>query len=153
MKKNILFVCTGNSCRSVMAEWLFKRRIAAREKEFTVGSAGVAAFDGYPSTLETIRAMRDEGIDMSSHQSRRLTRELVEQADKIYVMEKLHREMIVSFWPQSSGKVHLLTEFSPVQEEKERSLDVPDPIRTTDGFYREVLKMIDGCVQNIAQTL
>ena len=151
--KHILFVCTGNSCRSVMAEGLFKRAIAGRETEFVVGSAGVAAYDGYPSTIETIRAMHAEGIDISGHQSRRLTREMVEKADQIFVMEKLHREMITSFLPGSLGKIHLLTEFSPVKEEKDLEMDVPDPIKTSDNFYREVLKMIEGCVRKIAGTL
>ncbi len=147
--KNIIFVCTGNSCRSVMAEGLFKRAIAGRPKEYTVSSAGVAAYDGYPSTLETIRAMAAEGVDISGHQSRRLTRDMVERADKIYVMEKMHREMIVNFWPQSSGKVHLLTDFS--EDEKNKGLDVPDPIRQSDEFYRQTLQMIDGCIRNIVE--
>ncbi len=148
--KNILFVCTGNSCRSVMAEGLFKKAVAGREKDFIVGSAGVAAFDGYPSTLETIRAMHREGIDISGHQSRRLTREMVEQADKIYVAEKLHQEMILNFWPQSVGKVHLLTEFA---DDKNKGMDVPDPIKTSDEFYREILKMIEKCIHRIVETV
>ena len=151
MSQNILFVCTGNSCRSVMAEGLFKRAVAGREEDFTVGSAGVAAFDGYPSTPETIQAMQEEGVDVSQHRSRRLTRDLVEKADKIYVMERLHREMILGFWPEAAEKVRLLTEFSPSREKA--GLDVPDPIRTSDNFYREILKIVDGCVRNIARVL
>jgi len=129
--KNILFVCTGNSCRSVMAEGLFKKAVEARAGEFEVGSAGIAAYDGYPSTLETIRVLHEKGVDMSRHQSRRLTRELVEAADEIYVMERMHREMILSFWPDAEEKVHLLTEFSPAKSAT-REEDIPDPIRTTE---------------------
>ena len=153
MTKNILFVCTGNSCRSVMAEGLFKKAVAGREKDFTVGSAGIAAFDGYPTTLETIRVMAEKGIDISGHQSRRLTRELVERADKIYVMEKFHREMILNLWPEAVSKVHLLTEFSPGRNPKDPELDVPDPIKTSDSFYREILKMIEGCIHKIAEII
>ncbi len=153
MSQNILFVCTGNSCRSVMAEGLFRRAITGRENEFVVGSAGVAAYDGYPSTLETIRAMRTQGIDMSGHRSRRMTREMADAADKIFVMEKIHREMILNFWPQTRGKVHLLTEFSPSINEKQLEMDVPDPIRTSDEFYAEILRIIDGCVREIVKTL
>lgn len=152
MSQNILFVCTGNSCRSVMAEGLFRRAVAGREKDFVVGSAGVAAYDGYPSTMETIRAMRKEGVDVSGHRSRRLTREMVREADKIFVMEKMHREMILNFWPEAVGKVRLLTQFSPSADEKMLELDVPDPIGTSDEFYGQTLKIIDGCVREIIKT-
>ncbi len=148
--KNILFVCTGNSCRSVMAEGLFKRAVAERKNDFKVSSAGVSAMDGYPSTLETIRAMKQQGIDVAGHQSRRLTRELVEEADHIYVMEKVHRDMIFSCWPEAISKVCLLTDYSPASYEA--GTNVPDPIQNSDDFYRQVLKMIDGCVQKIVVT-
>ena len=136
-----------------MAEGLFRRAVTGREKEFVIGSAGVAAVDGYPSTLETIRAMSEAGIDISGHKSRRLTRELAESADKIYVMEKLHREMIVNFWPHLRERVHLLTEFLPEAEQKNLTVDIPDPIHLSDDFYRRVLKMVDDCIKKIAETI
>ena len=135
-----------------MAEGLLKQAVAGRKNEFEIGSAGIAAYDGYPSTLETIRVMHEAGADVSDHRSRRLTRELVDRADKIFVMEKMHREMIVNFWPEASDKVHLLTEFSP-EDARRRDADVPDPIRTSDEFYREILRIIDECVRRIAATL
>lgn len=149
--KRVLFVCTGNSCRSVMAEGLFRRAVASRAKDFEVGSAGVAAMDGYPSTMETIRAMKQAGVDVAGHQSRRLTAELVKEADYIFVMESVHRDMILGYWPEAASKVRLLMEFSP--EARLAGAGVPDPISRSDEFYNHVLKMIDGCIQKIAASV
>lgn len=151
--KNVLFVCTGNSCRSVMAEGLFKKAVQGREHEFVVGSAGIAAADGFPSTPETIRAMKEEGVDVASHKARRLTRTIAEKADEIFVMEKMHQDMIVDVWPDLAPKVHLLTEYSPQDKGKEVLIDVPDPIRMSDQFYRNVRKMIEDCIANIAKSV
>ena len=111
MKKNILFVCTGNSCRSVMAEGLFKKLIEDR-KDFHVGSAGVGAADGYGASDETLRVMKKHGIDMSDHKSRGITAAMVRTADKIFVMENMHRDAILEEWPEAAEKTHLLTEYS-----------------------------------------
>ena len=149
---NVLFVCTGNSCRSVMAEGLFRRAVARRAKDFVIGSAGVAAIDGYPPMPETVRAMNEIGIDVSAHRSRRLTREMVDRADHIYVMEEAHRQVLLNFWPQAGRKLCLLMDFSPAAD-KDGGRDVPDPIQKTDDFYRQVLQMIGDCVKKIAEGL
>ncbi len=153
MTQNILFVCTGNSCRSVMAEGLFKKAMQSRQKDFVVGSAGVAAPDGMASTQETIRAMKRAGVDMSGHRSRRLTQSLVETADKIYVMEKFHELLILNSWPQAKNKVHLLMEYSPERIPGMEPDDVPDPIQTSDEYYGQILKVVEGCIENIVKTL
>ena len=151
MKKNVLFVCTGNSCRSVMAEGLFKKAVEGRQDQYVVGSAGVAAMDGYPSTLETIRALKRQGVDMSGHRSRRLTREMVRLADKIFVMERLHKSMILEAWPEAGEKVHLLTEFSESRPSSDQAQDVPDPIRGTDEYYNGILEIVNRCIERIVK--
>ncbi len=150
MKKNILFVCTGNSCRSVMAEGLFKDLVAGQEKDFTVGSAGVSAVDGYPASGETVKVMKGAGLDVSGHRSRRLTSTMVRLADKIFVMEQMHKQAIVQTWPEAAEKVHLLTEFSADPRRKFTEIDIPDPIRMPDNFYKNVYGVIKDCVTQIA---
>lgn len=141
--KNILFVCTGNSCRSVMAEGLLKKLAKAKGLHLKVSSAGVAAMDGYPATQETVDVMKkEEGVDMSGHQSRRLTLLMVEEADKIFVMETLHKDWVLRMAPASENKVFLLAD-----------MDIPDPIRMPGSFYKNVLGMIRGALEKILEDL
>ena len=153
MKKNILFVCTGNSCRSVMAEGLFRELVSAQADQFMVGSAGVSALDGYPSSQETVKVMRSAGIDVSTHRSRHLTAPMVRTADKIFVMEHMHREAILQSWPEAAEKVHLLTEYSGDKKHRMHEIDIPDPIRMPDHFYKNVFQVIRDCVNHIAEEM
>ena len=150
MKKNILFVCTGNSCRSVMAEGLFRKVIEDRADEFHVGSAGIGALDGFNASEETIRVMREHGIDVSGHRSRQLTPAMVRTADKILVMETIHKNAILDNWPEAAEKTHLLTEYSR-KKYRGHEIDIPDPIRMPQNFYNSVFQVIRECVDHVAE--
>ena len=140
--KKILFVCTGNSCRSVMAEGLFRKIAGERLHEFTVASAGVSAPEGFPATQETVDAMKEEGVDITRHRSQRLTLQMVREADKIFVMEKMHRDMVLQLAPEAKHKISLLTDD-----------DIPDPIRMSGLFYRNVLSTIRDALKKIVEGL
>ncbi|MBI4432506.1 MAG: low molecular weight protein arginine phosphatase [Candidatus Omnitrophica bacterium] len=144
----ILFVCTGNSCRSVMAEGLFKKAVADRPGEFQVSSAGVSAIEGFPASDETIRAMKEEGVDMSRHRGRRLTEAMVREFDKILVMEKAHKDVILQMWPQAEKKTFIITDFCPAA-----GTGIPDPIRMSDYFYKNTLAAIKNCVAGFLKSL
>jgi len=134
-----------------MAEGLFKKAVADRADEYEVHSAGLAAFEGMSASRETMAVMKEKGIDVSKHRARRVTQELIEETDTIFVMEKVHRDMILELWPPAAGKVYLLTEFASNSELRGQSIDIPDPIRMPNDFYRQVLKMIEDSVSSIAK--
>lgn len=140
--KKILLVCTGNSCRSVMAEGFLKKALEGRA-DYQITSAGISAVNGMRPTAETIRVMAEEGIDVSGHRSAFLTEEMLRDADLILVMERMHRENILRRMPVFSGKAHLLAEYGRVgNEDTLVDPDIPDPIGGSQDYYREVFAII-----------
>jgi len=145
--KTILFICTGNVCRSPMAEGLFREAVRGRG-QFRVVSAGLGALDGQPPTPHSVRAMRELGIDISSQRSRMLTADLVRQADYIFGMTHSHVETIALMYPQMAEKAFLVREFDDTLDPYEK--DISDPI---GGSYQVYLNTRDQIEQGIASLL
>lgn len=145
--KTILFICTGNICRSPMAEGLFRHAVQGRG-QFRVLSAGLGAMDGQPPTAHSVRAMRELGIDISHQRSRMLTGELVRQADYIFGMTHSHVETIALMHPQMAEKTFLVREFDETLEPYEK--DISDPI---GGSYQVYVNTRDQIEQGIASLL
>jgi protein-tyrosine phosphatase len=133
-----------------MAEWFFRHLVADRADEFLVGSAGIAALDGCLASPQTLRVMREQEIDISSHRSRKITAEMAHAADKIFVMEVMHKEIILKAWPDLVKKVHLLAEYSSDKLQKKVEINIPDPIGLTDDFYNNVFEVISDCTRQVA---
>src|SRR5882724_8430125 len=130
--KTILFLCTGNVCRSPMAEGLFRRATNGRG-EFHVLSAGLGAIDSKPPTQHSVNAMREPGADISHQRSRALTTDLVRQADFIFGMTHGHVDTITLLYPPAAEKTFLLREFDETLEPYEK--DISDPIGSPYEIY------------------
>jgi RpiB/LacA/LacB family sugar-phosphate isomerase len=137
--KTVLFVCTGNVCRSPMAEALF-RQAARGRGDYRVLSAGLGAVDGQPPSSHAIRALREWGIDISGLRSRPLTRELVNQANFVFGMTRNHVDAIMLLHPQATEKTFLLREFDSSVAEFEK--DIADPIGGSYEVYVECRSQI-----------
>lgn len=112
--KHILFVCTGNTCRSPMAEAVL-RHLAEEEgrDDIVVESAGLAAWPGAPASDYAIQALAEAGIDLRGHRARQLTREMVERAHLVLTMTWDQKEAVLKLVPQAEGKVFTLKEMEP----------------------------------------
>jgi glycine hydroxymethyltransferase len=139
--KNVLFVCTGNICRSPMALGLF-RRLLGNRKDIEADAAGVHAVRGQLPSIHAIEVCRSRGVDIGSFRSQPLTATLVERATHIFAMTCSHLETIHLLFPESMEKTFLLREF----EEPGATLwrDLPDPI----GMGRNVYEECAACIEN-----
>jgi glycine hydroxymethyltransferase len=145
--KTILFVCTGNVCRSPMAEGLFRHAVKGNGR-FRVLSAGVGAAEGQPPSPHAVRALKELGIDISRQRSRMLTPELVQEADYIFGMTHGHVDAVTLLFPQAVEKTFLLREFDETLDVFEK--DISDPI---GGSYEVYLNCRDQIEQGLASML
>jgi len=139
MPQKVLFVCTGNICRSPMAEGLLKKMAKNNQWPLEVQSAGLAAFNGVPATPEAVEACQEKGIDISIHQSQPLSKTLVLESTLILTMTDKHKESILRKMPQLADKVCLLSDFAGNGIE-----DVEDPVGQSIEVYRKILTQIEG---------
>jgi protein-tyrosine-phosphatase len=148
-KKNILFVCTGNSCRSIMAEAYMRHRAGELGLPYDVRSAGTSTYDGLRPSREALALLEEEGVDIDGLESKKISREMIKWADVILVMEPLHREAVISGMPQAAEKVFLLGDFPNGSTDK----SVPDPVGRTINYYKVTYNLITSSVEGLIKWL
>jgi protein-tyrosine-phosphatase len=147
----ILFVCSGNTCRSPLAEVLARRLLADEGLDgVEVDSAGAFAADGSPASTGAREAARDAGLDLTRFRSQRLTEEHVDGADLIVVMEPAHRSAVLGLVPTADTKTHLLGELAG--EDGARAA-VPDPFGGDAATYRRTFRRIDELLAAARDTI
>ncbi len=142
----ILIVCTGNICRSPMAEGLLRYHLATDLKErIDVASAGTHAVHGNQAEPYAVEAIANMGIDIRNHRARQLTRTIANSADLILGMEKAHLSLIKRTLGWRQPKPRLLSEFDPQSNHR----DIQDPYGRPLEAYEECLQTLRPCIKGL----
>ncbi|MGK7345963.1 MAG: low molecular weight protein-tyrosine-phosphatase [Candidatus Nitrospinota bacterium M3_3B_026] len=148
--RRTLFVCTGNLCRSPMAEYLTQAELAALgAPDVLVESAGTLGLEGAPAARPAVALLRKLGIDMSGHRARELTPEMLAEADLVVVMEKGHMADVLAMAPSARDKVVLMGTLAGDGAGEE----IPDPLGHDEEFFQKTFETIHKAARRLAERL
>jgi protein-tyrosine phosphatase len=134
--RNILILCTGNICRSPLAEAVLRERLFGTDTQ--VSSAGTSALIGYPADPLAVEVAGRFGFDLSQHRGRQADGRLLTAADLVLVMTRAHADWVHDRLPPLRGRVQLLGRW--------REFEVPDPYGQPKSAFESVFEQIDDCV-------
>lgn len=159
---NILLVCTGNTCRSSMAEGIFKYMLKDA-RNMRISSAGISAFEGDKANEKSISVLKKKGIDISNHRARQLTIHMIQDADLILTMTYSHKKLIKDYILKNLGdaslgnKVFTLKEYAYLINDEIISencnLDIADPFGMDYSVYEQTMIEIEKEIQKIINNM
>ncbi|KPK41198.1 MAG: hypothetical protein AMJ78_06135 [Omnitrophica WOR_2 bacterium SM23_29] len=155
MIKSILIVCTGNSCRSVMAEGLLKKFLKSKGcEDIKIISAGIGTMPGMMASPNTIEVMKMEGVDVSSHRAQLVTEDMIKDVDLVLGMEPVHVATVLSMTPEAKDKTFLLLEYVYKNEnDKPTNIAISDPIGKPKEVYESVFMTIKDAIERLVKRI
>lgn len=144
MSHLILFVCTGNVCRSPMAAALFNWRAKRLEEtdEWVAESAGTWANNSQPASGYSMTVMAQRGLDITGHRARTITDQDMEQSDIVIVMTRSHRDALAAEFPRHRHKIHLMSEL------RGRAYDIGDPYGGSLSEYNYCAQELEDLIES-----
>jgi protein-tyrosine-phosphatase len=136
--RSILFICSANICRSPMAEGLLRAIMQEDPEGWQIESAGIWSLKDYPAAENTLKVLNERGVDLSSHRSRQVTKELMEAFNLILTMERNHKEALVAAFPEHAAKIYMLSEMVGKQH------DIADPIGLSLAVFESTAQEMEA---------
>ena len=149
----IMFICTGNICRSAMADAMLKYKIKDTdlENKIEVYSAGTYAETGAYATYNAIEAMDELGVDLRLHRATNILDSNIQDMDLILCATQNHRDFIISMYPDLINKTFTIKEYADY--DTETGIDIPDPWGYDLTVYRKCASVLDTCLDKIIERL
>ena len=149
-KKNILFVCAGNTCRSVIAQALFQKlkEELCPELDYSADSAGIAVDHGISASNETIFCLAKQGIDVTTHQAKMVDARLLEKSSLILTMTNQQLNYLKDKFPHAKNKIFLFKPFSH-QKKYMRNDEIEDPFGRGLSFYEDICQCLKQDIKKL----
>ncbi len=142
----IMFICTGNICRSAMAHAMLAKKSKEQNKNIEVYSCGVYAENGDIPTYEGTQTMKDYGIDLSTHRATNIRNSNIKDMDVILCATKSHKDIVLSMYPNLKDKVFTMKEYAGYPKD---DLDIKDPWGYGIDVYKKCAKEIEDCINKM----
>lgn len=143
----LMFVCTGNICRSAMADWMMKDKIKKRNiKNIEVFSSGIYAQNGDTPTYEAIETMKEKNIDLKKHRATNTLNSNINEMDLILGMTQSHKNELIYLYPNLKDKIFTLKEYVNYKKEGHNNINIKDPWGFDIETYRACSAEIEECL-------
>lgn len=146
----VMFICTGNICRSAMAHKMLEKKSKEENKDIEVYSCGVFAEDGDVPTYEGIDVMREYGIDLSKHRATNIRNSNIKDMDVILCATNSHKNNVISMYPELKEKVYTMKEYAGYDK---KDIDIKDPWGYGIATYRMCVAEIEDCINKYIEKL
>ena len=146
----VMFICTGNICRSAMAHLMLEKKVKKENKDIEVYSCGVYAQNGDIPTYEGIQVMKEYGIDLSKHRAINIKNSNIKDMDLILCATKRHKDTVIYMYPELKEKIYTMKEYIGYDS---NDLDILDPWGYGLDIYRTCAKEIEDCIDKYLQKM
>lgn len=147
--KQILLVCTGNTCRSPMAQSILQQKLDARaEGAFKICSAGIGAMNGAPVSWPALAVIKENGQDLSGHRGRPVDSQMIEEAVLVLTMSRHHSRSLLERFPRAAARIFTLGEYVGASH-----IEVRDPIGGNLEEYRACMRQLDELLEKVCERL